>query len=97
MLYSAVLLLHITVACTTIVTVLLVPYALLYRKEHWYKKISVLVAVLMILETVSGFFLAVLSPDVSVTSVGVHLMLYLGVCLIAEVALVLRMRKVWIG
>lgn len=97
MLYTATLVLHIIVACVSIAALVYTVYVLVRGNEAWYKRLSLSIAALAGVQTVSGFLLAVLSPTLSALTVGQHLIAYLGICLIAETALVLRMRKVWIG
>jgi hypothetical protein len=67
------------------------------RKSNFYKHLALGIAGLAALETASGFALAVLSPTVTVAYVSSHLVWYLGLCLLAEAALMFRMRTVWIG
>mgnify|MGYP000673699769 CR=1 FL=1 len=97
MLYTATLVLHIITACVSIAALVYTVYALVRGSEAWYKRLSLSIAALASMQVVSGFMLAVLSPTLSVMTVGQHLLLYLGICLLAEMGLVLRMRKVWIG
>ncbi len=97
MLYTATLVLHIITACVSIAAIVYTVYELVRANESLYKRLAVAIAALASIQVVSGFMLAVLSPTLSVATVGQHLLAYLGVCLIAEAALVLRMQKVWIG
>ena len=97
MTYGIVLAAHILIACTTIVLLAYSAYALFKGKTAWYKRLMISIAVLAVLETMSGFSLAVLSPTVTVSYVVSHLVWYLGLCLIAEAALAWKKRAVWIG
>ena len=96
MLYISVLVFHIIVAYVTIATIAYSAYALVRNKLHLYKKLAVAIALLAGVETVSGFSLAALS-NISLVTVALHLSWYLGVCLVAESALFMKMRAVWIG
>lgn len=95
--YTAVLVFHILVACTTIVALSWAAYSLVRGNEVLRKRLAIAIAILASVETVSGFSLAVLSPTVTVEKVALHLLVYLSACLIAEALLVLKMRRVWIG
>jgi hypothetical protein len=97
MLYVAMLVLHIFVACVTIVALCYTTYALGKGAEQHYKKLMIAIALLAVVETISGFLLAVLSPTATVESVAVHLVVYLAACLLAEAALVYKKSRVWIG
>lgn len=95
--YIATLVFHIFIACLTIAAIVYSVYALMMVKDSLYKKLAAAIAILAAIETASGFALAVLSPTVTVAYVASHLVWYLGLCLVAESALLLRMRAVWIG
>ena len=97
MTYGIVLALHIIVACTTVLALAYSAFALVRGKTTWYKSLMISIAALAVLETISGFLLAVLSPTVTVSYVASHLLVYLGVCLVAEAALAFKSRAVWIG
>ncbi len=97
MLYTATLVLHIIVACVSIAALVYTVYALVRGKHNLYTRLMISIALLTTLETISGFSLAVLSPTVTVSYVASHLVWYLGLCIVAEAALAVRMRKVWIG
>ncbi|MES2006496.1 MAG: hypothetical protein V4436_00135 [Patescibacteria group bacterium] len=97
MTYGIVLALHIIIACSTVALLAYSAFALVKGKIAWYKRLMVSIAALAVLETASGFLLAVLSPTVTVSYVASHLLVYLGVCLIAEAALAWKKRAVWIG
>lgn len=95
--YTAVLVSHILIACATMVAITYSSYALIREKAEWFEKLAGIIAVCAALETISGFALAVLSPNITFTYVALHLVWYLGLCLIAEAALLLNRRRVWIG
>ena len=97
MMYTAVLVLHIIIACATVVAVAYSAFALVCGKTGHYKPLMLTIALLAAVETISGFSLAVLSPTVTVSYVASHLVVYLGVCLIVEAAFVWKKRAVWIG
>ncbi len=95
--YTATLVLHILVACATMVAIVYSAYALYREKFEWFKKLAAAIAAFAAVETVSGFALAVLSPTATVAGVALHLSWYLGLCLIVEASLLLNTRRVWIG
>lgn len=95
--YIATLVLHIIVACATILALAYSVYALVRGKHSFYRRLALVIATLAGVEVASGFMLAVLSPTVTVAYVASHLVWYLGLCLIVESALLFRMRAVWIG
>ena len=97
MMYTAVLVLHIIIACATMVVLAYSAFVLVRGKEVWYKRLMLSIAVLAVLETASGFSLAVLSPTVTVAYVASHLVWYLSLCLIVEASLAWKKRAVWIG
>jgi hypothetical protein len=97
MTYGIVLAIHIIVACATVVAVVYSAFALVRSKANHYKPLMLTIAALAIVETISGFSLAVLSPTVTVSYVASHLLVYLGVCLIVEAAFVWKKKAVWIG
>lgn len=97
MLYVAVLVLHIIVACVTIVALCYTAYAVGKGAPQHYKQLMIAIALLAIVETVSGFLLAVLSPTATIESVAIHLVVYLSACFIAEATLVYKKSRVWIG
>ncbi len=88
---------HILIACATFAFIGAAAYALFNEKFSWFKNLSTLIGACALLETISGFALAVFSPDLSVLRVGLHLFFYLTLCLIVEAALVFNSRRVWIG
>jgi hypothetical protein len=97
MIYTAVLLFHIAVACATVVALTYTAFALVRVKTNWYAKLGHFIAAMAIVECITGVALAFLSPEVSVLRVGGHLALYLGACMLAEAALAFKARRVWIG
>ncbi len=97
MFYTLVLVLHIVVACATMIAIVYSAYALLREKFTWFPKLALAIGAFAAVETVSGFALAVLSPTATVAGVALHLSWYLGLCLIVESALLLNTRRVWIG
>ncbi|HEV8677209.1 MAG TPA: hypothetical protein VN701_00010 [Candidatus Paceibacterota bacterium] len=97
MIYTTVLLLHVAVGFATFALVGASAYALTNEKSAWFKKLSASIGACAALETASGFALAALSPDLSPARVGLHLLFYLTLCLIAEAALIFNSRRVWIG
>jgi len=97
MIYTAMLVLHIVIACATFGAITLSSFSLIKEKHQWFTKLAVIIAACAGLETVSGFMLAVLSPDITASQVGLHLVSYLSLCLIVEAALLLNTRRVWIG
>lgn len=97
MAYTLVLVFHILVACATMIAIAYSAYVLMREKFPWFEKLAAFIAACAVLETVSGFALAALSPTATVLSVSFHLLWYLGLCLIAEAALLLNTRRVWIG
>lgn len=97
MVYGLTLSIHIIVACVTLCAIVYSSYALYREKYPWFKPLAALVALCASLETISGFVLAVVSPTATVAGVALHLVSYLSLCLIAEAALLLNARRVWIG
>ncbi len=97
MLYVATLVLHIIVACITIAVLCFTAYAVGKGTQQHYNRLMVAIALLAVVETVSGFLLAVLSPTATIESVAMHLVVYLSACLIAEATLVYKKSRVWIG
>ncbi len=97
MLYTAILVLHIAVACVAIAALSYTAYAVGKGVSTHYARLMVAIALLASVETMSGFLLAVLSPTVTVEKVMMHLVVYLGACLLAEAALVYKKQRVWIG
>lgn len=95
--YGLTLAAHILVACLTLGTLVISVYALFFGKTRLFKLLAVAIALFAVLEVVSGFLLAVLSPTLGVMEVGLHLLAYLGVCLAVEAVLVFQMRRVWIS
>jgi hypothetical protein len=72
-------------------------YAVGKGTQQHYNRLMVAIALLAVVETVSGFLLAVLSPTATIESVAMHLVVYLSACLIAEATLVYKKSRVWIG
>ncbi len=98
MMYNFVLAAHIAVACLTMVLIAYSAIVLLRGAQpKAYKRLLAAIPSLALLETLSGFALAVLSPDITVAEVGLHLTWYLGLCLIAEAALLYKAREVWVS
>lgn len=97
MVYGLTLSIHIIVACVTLCAIVYSSYALYREKYSWFKKLAALIALCAALETISGFALAVVSPTATLASVAPHLVAYLSLCLVAEAALLLNARRVWIG
>ncbi len=97
MLYIALLVLHIFVACMTVVACVYSSYAILREKYRFMHVLAIAIALFAAVETVTGFMLAVLSPTVTPAYVSSHLTLYLAVCLLMEAAIALGTRRVWIG
>lgn len=99
--YAGVLTLHIVIACATIVVLVYAAYAIKKEKAAWYLRLGRAIAAFAIIETVTGVALAFLSPDISRLNIGVHLALYLGLCIIAEAVLAVKQKehesRVWIG
>ena len=97
MIYGVVLAIHIVVACITLCAIVYSSYALYREKFSWFKPLAVVIGLCAAMETLSGFALAVVSPTATVSGVALRLVSYLSLCLIAEAALLLNARRVWIG
>ncbi len=93
MLYSVVLATHIFAACVTVVVVGGSLYSIVRRAADFYKPLGLALAAIAFIETVSGGLLTALNPELSVLKVGLHLLAYLGVCLVVEGLLFVRVRS----
>jgi hypothetical protein len=97
MVYVLTLAFHIIIACLTLCAVVYSSYALYREKRDWFKKLALFIALCAALEVASGFALAVFSPTATVAGVALHLVAYLGLCLVTEAALLVNARRIWIG
>ena len=99
--YAGVLILHIIIACATIVVLVYTAYSVKKDKAAWYGRLGHAIAMFAAVETVSGVALAFLSPDISRLNIGVHLAVYLGLCIVCEAVLAVKQKehesRVWIG
>lgn len=97
MVHALMLLIHVLVACITLAACVYVAGAVLYGVQKWFTHLSLLIALCALLETGTGFLLAVLSTTASPMGVVSHMVFYLSICLLTEVTIVLEQRRVWIG
>ncbi len=94
MIYGAVLALHIVAACVTFAVIAGVGIALLKQMHRFYKPLGLSLALVALVQIASGVMMIVLNPELSVLKVGLHLLVYLGVCVMVEGALYLKARSV---
>lgn len=94
MMYAIVLGLHLTAAAATGLTIAYALYALARRMDAAYRLSALLLGSVAAFEVLSGTALAVLSPSLSAVALSAHIFEYLGVCLVVEAVLFIRMQKV---
>jgi hypothetical protein len=94
MLYGIILALHIAAACITMAIIAGAAYALFTSKHAWYKPVALSLAAIAALQVMSGIVMIGLNPELSALKVGLHLAIYLSVCLLVEGALYLKARTV---
>ena len=93
MTYFVVLGLHLTAALVTGLVIVYALFALWRQKSESYRLCALLLSSIAGFEVLSGTVLAIVSPTLSATALSIHIVEYLGVCLIAETLLFVRMRK----
>ncbi len=93
MFYGVVLFLHIFVACATIAVIARAAHAMVTNNVGVYKRIAAHLAAVATLQVGSGVLLIALSPALSVTKVGMHLAVYLSICLAVEGMLYLKAKR----
>ncbi|HYF13087.1 MAG TPA: hypothetical protein VD928_02210 [Candidatus Paceibacterota bacterium] len=94
MFYALILASHISVAVITGIVILFALYAIARGKSHVYRNTALTLALVAALQVISGTLLALLSPDVTAASLSAHIAVYLGVCVIVEALLFIRMRNI---
>lgn len=92
--YTAILFLHIGAALTTAGFIGISLFALLGKKEAWYRSSALSIGAVAAFQIFSGTVLAFLSPELTAAYLTMHVALYLGVCFMVEALLFMRMRKI---
>lgn len=91
MLHAVILGSHIIAACITGVIIFYALYIAARGTATLYRNAALSLGFVAAFEVLSGTVLALISPELSAASLGLHIALYIGVCIIVESILFMRM------
>ncbi len=92
MIYPAILALHIGTALVTGAVILYILFAVVQHFSHQYRFLAVTLALIALVQVISGALLAYVSPTVTALSLSLHMTAYLSVCAGVEALLYVSSR-----